>query len=113
MNDAYFTLSDPTRRRQYDATRQFRQTGTANTGGRPAGGWHDEQFGDIFEEMMNEEGFTSKTTGSAAAPTNISGGFRFWGIVGAVSGALLGFILACVYKTLLLRGQMLTKVFAL
>jgi curved DNA-binding protein CbpA len=100
VNDAYYTLSDPARRRDYDAARRFH---TASGGGSnddpdeetPQGGempggfdWGaaDAQFGGAFEEMLREEGMAE---GGDARPTGL-----FWGVVGGVSGAALGFIVA-------------------
>ncbi|KAJ6264164.1 Zonadhesin [Drechslerella dactyloides] len=103
VNDAYYTLSDPVRKRDYDATRPAPRTsrtraqegaGWADPGpgpgasGRPSGGqWHDEQFGDFFEEMMAEEGLNNEVR---------EGTGKFWAIIGAISGALLGYI---IYNT--------------
>ncbi|EPS36865.1 hypothetical protein H072_9611 [Dactylellina haptotyla CBS 200.50] len=95
VNDAYYTLSDPVKRRDYDGTRAYQRpsgrstgadTGTAGFGThRPAGGqWHDEQFGEFFEEMMNEEGLRNEVR---------EGTGRFWSIIGAISGAVLGYII--------------------
>lgn len=47
---------------------------------------------------MDEEGFNSGPTGARPAPMSTSGGFHFWGILGAISGALLGFIIAYVSR---------------
>ncbi|KAK6353365.1 hypothetical protein TWF696_005333 [Orbilia brochopaga] len=107
VNDAYYTLSDPTRKRDYDATRPARRTGRrqskegapggwADTGGmpgasasgRPSGGqWRDEQFGEFFEEMMAEEGIGNEVRERKG---------KFWSLIGAISGAILGFI---IYNT--------------
>jgi hypothetical protein len=46
----------------------------------------DAQFGGAFEEMLREEGMAE---GGDARPTGL-----FWGVVGGVSGAALGFIVA-------------------
>ncbi|KAF2133976.1 DnaJ-domain-containing protein [Dothidotthia symphoricarpi CBS 119687] len=123
INDAYYTLSDPTRRRDYDSARSYNpftgstatpeseyadDTANQNTGGgfgggfpwsafgfgsAPAGNTEDshnkfseEQFGGIFEEMLREEGMAE---GQNAAPTG-----KFWSIVGGLSGAAMGFIVA-------------------
>ena len=48
----------------------------------------NEQFGDVFEEMLREEGMADPGTGQ---PTG-----RFWGVVGGLSGGALGFIVANV-----------------
>ncbi|KAI9171611.1 putative sis1 heat shock protein [Paramyrothecium foliicola] len=126
VNDAYFTLSDPTRRRDYDAQRNLfgkpsaqpadpfeeadeevpPQAGTGgpsayswawnfftnNASGRSAPADHEqtqnEQFSDVFEEMMREEGMAEEGTNQ---PTG-----KFWGMIGGVSGGALGFIVANV-----------------
>lgn len=137
MNDAYYTLSDSGRRREYDAQRRMFgfSGGRANTpgatysdpfedefeeeipaaggsgGGAANGGtsfpswaWNffmgqkngqntqqarqeneNEQFGDVFEEMLRDEGL--------AENDNRPNG-KFWSVAGGVSGGVLGFILA-------------------
>jgi curved DNA-binding protein CbpA len=140
VNDAYYTLSDSTRRRDYDAQRKFYypQPGgfsTAdpfaeeNTGVPPppppgagggAGGpspagtafswaWNfftgqgqgradqdadrerteNEQFADVFEEMLREEGMADPA--GTGRPTS-----KFWSVLGGLSGGALGFIVANV-----------------
>lgn len=100
VNDAYYVLSDPTRRRDYDATRRTRPS-TAGAG--PGAGadsytppQHEsfaaDQFGSIFEEMLNEEGMTADSDETAARTASSAG--RFWSIVGGMSGGALGFIVA-------------------
>ena len=88
MNAAYYTLHDAGRRREYDRTRTYERAGTgrAETG---AGGssWQDAQFADVFEEMMNEEGLRGETVEQ-------EGTGRFWGVIGALAGAMIGFIIA-------------------
>jgi len=120
INDAYYTLSDPTRRREYDITRnQFHgfpgassassdadeeiprpEPSSSMPGGFPwsafgfggkakneadADKFSNEQFGSVFEEMMQDEGLAEDDK----TPTS-----RFWSIVGGVSGAAMGFIVA-------------------
>ncbi|KAI0135090.1 DnaJ-domain-containing protein [Daldinia grandis] len=135
VNDAYYTLSDTTRRREYDTQRRRfgggRSTYTyedtddpeesvpPETGGGGGGlggaaaqsayswAWNfftggdtnsqpnarearqqaeDAQFGDVFEEMLREEGLADEDTNR---PTS-----KFWSILGAASGSVLGFIVA-------------------
>ena len=109
--DAYYTLSDKTRRRDYDEARRF-NTGSSFTfddeadedvprpppqaGATPS--WFnmfgfgkdtqgnqfaDQQFESAFEEMMHEENLADDNN----APTK-----RFWTIVGGISGGAMGFI---------------------
>lgn len=125
VNDAYYTLSDPSRRQDYDAARTYHAFGsgasTASTafdsdeeipqqgpGTAGAGGaawssfpWssfgfgrksegeqkaaENEQFGDVFEEMLREEGMAE----DGGRPTG-----KFWSVVGGLSGAAMGFIIA-------------------
>jgi diphthamide biosynthesis protein 4 len=125
VNDAYYTLSDPGRRRDYDASRIYHGFGsgasTASTAfdsdeevpnagpgnaGTSGGSWssfpwssfgfgekteaekkaaENEQFGDVFEEMMREEGMAE----DGGKPTG-----KFWSILGGLSGATMGFIIA-------------------
>jgi hypothetical protein len=48
----------------------------------------NEQFGDVFEEMLREEGMADPGTGQ---PTS-----KFWSVVGGLSGGALGFIVGNV-----------------
>ncbi|KAJ9659199.1 hypothetical protein H2201_007463 [Coniosporium apollinis] len=127
INDAYYTLSDPTRRRDYDSARTFHgfsssfpsssneqssqqqnQQGTGFAGAFPSGfpwsafgfggananqeqeaereQFSNEQFGNVFEEMLREEGMAE---GDNAHPTG-----KFWALVGGLSGGAMGFIVA-------------------
>lgn len=148
MNDAYYTLSDSSRRREYDAQRRMfgggrnRPSSSSHGGGYadpfegmdgdetvPPGGsggpqgnnfyswaWNfftgaqeqqqqqghqqrnqqqegrqeteDAQFADVFEEMLREEGMAEEGTNR---PTS-----KFWSIMGAASGGVMGFIVANV-----------------
>ncbi|KAF3762622.1 DnaJ-domain-containing protein [Cryphonectria parasitica EP155] len=134
VNDAYFTLSDTSRRREYDSQRKFygsSSTSQAGAGGDPfaeagagadgaganqsAFSWawnffqqqqqqqgkagsqqqqqqtrqdaEEQQFGDVFEEMLREQGM---------ADSNGAANGRFWGMLGGASGGALGFIIANV-----------------
>ncbi|KAJ5477226.1 hypothetical protein N7539_007370 [Penicillium diatomitis] len=109
INDAYYTLSDPTRRREYDQTRAFEQAEDEADEEIPTGGrgfpWSafgfgsreerdDDQFGSVFEEMLREEGLAEETGDNGNRRTQPTG--RFWAIVGGVSGGALGFIVGNV-----------------
>ncbi|KAG8165440.1 hypothetical protein KVR01_005715 [Diaporthe batatas] len=132
VNDAYYTLSDPTRRREYDSQRKFfgggastsagadpfaepgnaSDTGAGAGAGQSAYSWawnfftqqagnqqqqqqagraqqeaENAQFGDVFEEMLREQGM---------AEPNGTANNRFWGLLGGASGGALGFIVANV-----------------
>ena len=135
VNDAYFTLSDAGRRRDYDS--EYKMYGNSSSrktaagadpfedfdfdeeippqtgagGGFPSGGqsayswaWNyftgrgnttadreqtgNQQFSDVFEEMMRDEGMAEDGTNQ---PTG-----KFWSLVGGVSGGAMGFIVANV-----------------
>ncbi|KAK3941111.1 hypothetical protein QBC46DRAFT_383702 [Diplogelasinospora grovesii] len=143
VNDAYYTLSDPARRKEYDAQRKLfggsssfggmpggfgfsnadpfagddePDTNTNNNGGgtyswawnfftgqgntnnqQNAGGQNqqqrreqteNDQFADVFEEMLREEGMADPGTNR---PTS-----TFWAVLGGLSGGALGFIVANV-----------------
>ncbi|CRG87939.1 phosphomannomutase [Talaromyces islandicus] len=112
VNDAYYTLSDQGRRREYDAARRDHFAGEDDTADeevpRGAGafpwstfgfggseqerqGRDSDQFGSVFEEMLREEGLATDEADGQSVPTK-----KFWSIVGAVSGGALGFIVANV-----------------
>lgn len=118
VNDAYYTLSDSERRRDYDAARRdyFQDDGSEaaeediprggaggfpwsafNFGGseRERQGRDSNQFGSVFEEMLREEGLASDEAGTdgqaRSVPTT-----KFWSIIGGISGGALGFIVANV-----------------
>lgn len=110
INDAYYTLSDATRRGDYDSARAFRGFGSSADEDfdeevpRPPPGafpWtsffgarsdqeeetrSSAQFGGVFEEMLRDEGMAE---GRTATPTS-----KFWSIVGGLSGGAMGFIVA-------------------
>jgi curved DNA-binding protein CbpA len=114
INDAYYTLSDPTRRRDYDSARAYHFGSSAADSSddaeeeipRPPPGTFDwssfgfgskakneeeeeefssAQFGNVFEEMLREEGMAE----GGGRPTG-----KFWSIVGGLSGGAMGFIIA-------------------
>ncbi|OAT00892.1 DnaJ chaperone, variant [Blastomyces dermatitidis ER-3] len=100
VNEAYYVLSDPTRRRQYDNGRSRQQqqrkprtpSPPAFSSGPETGSdsFASDQFGSIFEEMLREEGLSEDdAVHGGTRPTG-----RFWAIVGGLSGAALGFIVA-------------------
>lgn len=115
INDAYYTLSDPSRRRDYDSARSYHAFPGASaadsdpeeevprqeqkSGGFPWSAFgfgaknqaeeetfSSEQFGSVFEEMLREEGMAE---GEHAKPTG-----KFWSMVGGLSGGAMGFIVA-------------------
>ena len=93
VNDAYYTLSDNQRRKDYDEARRYASSSGAYSEPEPPRGhasaeWQNEQFGNVFEEMLHEEGL--------AGEADASGGGRLYGIVGGISGAALGFIVGNV-----------------
>ena len=106
INDAYYVLSDHSRRSDYDrihkpekeSTGDGKESQAHTPGGGPdasefaAGSERaSQQFGSVFEEMLREEGLAREETGRHgrrhARPTS-----RFWSVVGGVSGGALGFI---------------------
>jgi curved DNA-binding protein CbpA len=118
INDAYYTLSDPSRRGEYDGARRSHfgdESDETAEEGVPRGGaggfpWStfgfggsererqgrdSEQFGSVFEEMLREEGLAAdEEDGDGVRRTTPTK--RFWSIVGGISGGALGFIVANV-----------------
>lgn len=47
--------------------------------------FENEQFGDVFEEMLREEGMAE----DGGKPTS-----KFWSVIGGLSGGAMGFIVA-------------------
>lgn len=118
INDAYYTLSDATRRKDYDDTRRFH--GTADSGNdyeeeeedaeyeipRPApsaeGSWWANMFGfgrpaeatqdESFANDQFKGAFEEMMEEEKLADNNHLPTRRFWSIVGGFSGAVLGFI---------------------
>ncbi|KAL8658133.1 MAG: hypothetical protein Q9226_001252 [Calogaya cf. arnoldii] len=117
INDAYYTLSDPSRRRDYDSARSYHGFPDAPTedsdpeeeeiprqkasGG---GGFPWSAFGFGAKNPKEEEKFSSEQFGSVfeemlrdeglaegqeAKPTG-----KFWSLVGGLSGGAMGFIVA-------------------
>ncbi|QSS48976.1 DnaJ chaperone [Histoplasma capsulatum var. duboisii H88] len=103
VNEAYYVLSDPARRRRYDLERcQQRRPDTpqpfspgpaTDTGTDTGSAFASRQFASVFEEMLREEGLAEDDGdaghGGRTRPTG-----RFWAVVGGLSGAALGFIVA-------------------
>ncbi|RLL97248.1 hypothetical protein CFD26_106709 [Aspergillus turcosus] len=110
INDAYYTLSDQTRRREYDALRAAEgyeepaeEVPQGGAGGFPwsafgfgsttdSGQRASEQFGSVFEEMLREEGLAEDADADGQRRTRPTS--RFWSVVGGISGGALGFIVA-------------------
>ncbi|KAJ2000203.1 hypothetical protein GGI04_004242 [Coemansia thaxteri] len=74
LADAYYTLSDPARRAEYDRTHK-----------RTRGADADDVFGDVFEDLLRPE---VGADGEASS--------TWWATLGMVSGATLGLIVANV-----------------
>jgi hypothetical protein len=117
INDAYYTLSDVTRRRDYDAARAFHtfpssETEQAESNGdtaneeiprQPPGGFTWSSFFGGTRTEQEEETRSNTQFGSVfeemlreegmassdSAPTG-----KFWSIVGGLSGGAMGFIVA-------------------
>ncbi|KAL8975699.1 MAG: hypothetical protein Q9197_000041 [Variospora fuerteventurae] len=117
INDAYYTLSDPSRRRDYDSARSFHGFSGNSTGDSdpeeeeiprprapPKGGFPWSSFGFGAKDDHEEEKFSNEQFGSVfeemlrdeglaegqeAKPTG-----KFWGLVGGLSGGAMGFIVA-------------------
>lgn len=101
INEAYYTLSDPKRRSEYDSIyvdeedieteeeiprRGFPWSSFGFGGNRDDR--DSEQFGSVFEEMLREEGLAEEDgQGGRNRPTK-----KFWALVGGVSGGAMGFI---------------------
>ncbi|KAL9121138.1 MAG: hypothetical protein Q9187_002306 [Circinaria calcarea] len=119
INDAYYTLSDPSRRREYDAARSYYgyQSSTNNGDDDPAeeiprpnpssttgGGFPWSAFGFGTKNTAEEEHFSNEqfggvfeemlrdegmAEGAEAKPTT-----KFWSLLGGLSGGAMGFIVA-------------------
>lgn len=113
INDAYFVLSDPSRRREYNRTRKLGTESEAAEEEQPSSTddfhWSafgstfsstsdreqraSEQFGSVFEEMLREEGLANDDVDNEGC-RNTQPTSRFWSIIGGISGGALGFIVA-------------------
>ncbi|KAI4171272.1 MAG: hypothetical protein LQ343_004349 [Gyalolechia ehrenbergii] len=117
INDAYYTLSDPSRRRDYDSARSYHGfPGTSagdsdpeeeeipRTNAPGGGGFPWSSFGFGAKNTNEEEKFSNEQFGSIfeemlrdeglaegqeAKPTG-----KFWSLVGGLSGGAMGFIVA-------------------
>ncbi|KAI4201086.1 MAG: hypothetical protein LQ350_003515 [Teloschistes chrysophthalmus] len=117
INDAYYTLSDPSRRRDYDSARSYH--GFSSTTAEdsdpeeeeiprqdapPKGGFPWSSFGFGAKNTKEEEKFSNEqfggvfeemlrdeglAEGQEAHPTG-----KFWSLVGGLSGGAMGFIVA-------------------
>ena len=122
INDAYYTLSDPTRRRDYDSARTYhfgtgtgssdaadeeipRPPPTSSTGGGGAGfPWSAFGFGGGKATDKEEEKFSNEQFGSVFEEMLREEGMaeghdarptgKFWSLVGGLSGGAMGFIIA-------------------
>ncbi|CAF9906378.1 MAG: hypothetical protein HETSPECPRED_006163 [Heterodermia speciosa] len=119
INDAYFTLSDPSRRRDYDSARQYHgfSSGASDSdpeeeiprpppGSTGGGGFPWPSFGFGAKSSAEEEHYSNEqfggvfeemlreegmAEGAEAKPTS-----KFWSVVGGLSGGAMGFIVANV-----------------
>ena len=119
INDAYYTLSDPSRRRDYDTARSYHgyQSSTNNDDDDPVeeiprpnpssttgGGFPWSAFGFGAKNAAEEEHFSNEqfggvfeemlreegmAEGAEAKPTT-----KFWSLLGGLSGGAMGFIVA-------------------
>ncbi|MCJ1371658.1 hypothetical protein MMC20_002877 [Loxospora ochrophaea] len=124
INDAYYTLSDPTRRRDYDSARLYHgfPSSTAssasdsdpeeeiprpdadNNAPPPSGGFPWSAFGFGAKNPAEEETFSSEQFGSVFEEMLREEGMaegqaaqptgKFWSLVGGLSGGAMGFIVA-------------------
>lgn len=95
--DAYYTLSDRSRRQSYDRSRSQQDRFTPFSSARPNASTTQANhiFGDVFEELLRSEGSERKKLRNKTwlfirllveHPTYL------WRILGAGAGAILGFI---------------------
>ncbi|KAK3168024.1 hypothetical protein OEA41_004470 [Lepraria neglecta] len=117
INDAYYTLSDPTRRRDYDSARSYHGFSSGDyedsdpetediprQAPKPSGGFPWSSFGFGAKNAADEEHFSNEqfggvfeemlreegmAEGQEARPTG-----KFWSVVGGLSGGAMGFIVA-------------------
>lgn len=118
INDAYYTLSDPSRRRDYDYARSYHgfptgaeeeEDGDPDTEEiprqpKPSGGFPWSSFGFGAKDAAEKEHFSNEqfggifeemlreegmAEGKEAKPTS-----KFWSVVGGLSGGAMGFIVA-------------------
>ena len=117
INDAYYTLSDPIRRCDYDSARSYHGFSPGDYGDsereteeipreapKPSGGFPWSSFGFGAQNSADEEQFRNEQFGGVfeemlreegmaegqdARPTG-----KFWSVVGGLSGGAMGFIVA-------------------
>ncbi|KAF3481675.1 uncharacterized protein GIQ15_04434 [Arthroderma uncinatum] len=109
VNDAYYTLSDKNRRSAYTTAHNTKYFKGAYATPPQSDEYSAEQFGSVFEEMLREHGMMGggRRRGGARPDTGAgtqaqdenfglsgAGGGWFWSIIGAIGGAMLGFIIA-------------------
>ncbi|KAM5471284.1 hypothetical protein MauCBS54593_003624 [Microsporum audouinii] len=102
VNDAYYTLSDKNRRGAYTTAHSTKYFKGAYATPPQSDEYSAEQFGSMFEEMLRENGMMGGGRGGVGANTKVEGekfdlranGRWFWSIMGAIGGAILGFIIA-------------------
>lgn len=120
INDAYYTLSDPTRRKDYDAARMFHFAGGSADAAdeevpRPSAGggggfpWSAFSFpfgggGSAKKDESERDKFSEEQFGGVfeemlreeglAEGENAQPTGKFWSLVGGLSGGAMGFIIA-------------------
>ena len=120
INDAYYTLSDPSRRRDYDAARstgqsfpgafaddpdeEFQSTSNTGTGASAGRGFPWSFFSSSNTSSASPEEASNEQFGSVfeemlreegmAEGANAAPNGKFWSFVGALSGGAMGFIIA-------------------
>ncbi|GAB7359410.1 hypothetical protein MBLNU230_g6059t1 [Neophaeotheca triangularis] len=121
INDAYYTLSDPSRRRDYDVSRQYHgfpsgggpapdpeeediprpQPESGNAGGFGGFPWSAFGFGGKAKDESDRASFSNEQFGSVfedmmreegMADSDNTPTKQFWSLVGGVSGGAMGFI---------------------
>ncbi|OMJ12075.1 putative J domain-containing protein [Smittium culicis] len=115
LAEAYYTLSDPKRRRSYDAIFSFNSNSTSNPNSTSISSKKtpkkaNEVFGNVFEELLRSEVENEKSTYSNLGM--VSGGilgFIVANIPGAVGGAVAGRSLGAIRDK---KGKSVIQVFS-